>query len=250
MPEAEVQRTGLQHDRRWMLIDETGLFVSQRTHTQLATLQVNLTEEGFMISHKKDSIKPFFLSFNETTNTKIQVNIWDDQCIATEVSPSANKWFSDVLQMRVRLVYMPETTQRLVEPDYANNNEIVSFADAYPFMMIGQSSLDDLNNRLDKPVLMNRFRPNFVFSGGTPYIEDKMESFKIGDINFKGVRPCARCVLTTINQENATKGSEPLKTLATYRTVKNKVMFGQNLLHSGEGIVRVGDKIEVIKLHD
>jgi uncharacterized protein YcbX len=243
VPQAEVQSSGLQYDRRWMLVDETGLFVSQRTHAQLATVQVSLTEEGLLVSHKKGGINPFFLSFNETINKQIEVNIWDDICTATEVSRSANKWFSDALQMNVRLVVMPSSTQRLVDTDYANNNETVSFADAYPFMMIGQASLNDLNSRLDKPVLMNRFRPNFVFSGGAPYAEDRMYGFKIGNINFKGVKLCARCVLTTIDQEQATKGSEPLRTLATYRTIKNKVMFGQNLLHEGEGTVRVGDKI-------
>jgi uncharacterized protein YcbX len=245
LPEAEVQQRGLKYDRRWMLVDNEGGFLSQRKFSQMAVLQVSLNEDGLLITHKKNLLTPLLIPFKATTGKQLRVSIWDDTCVAEEVSADANEWFSDALQMQVRLVYMPETTKRLVETDFARNEEIVSFADAYPFMMIGQASLDDLNQRLDQPVLMNRFRPTFVLKGGIPYFEDAMHNFEIGAIKFKGVKPCARCVLTTVNQEEATKSSEPLKTLATYRTINNKVIFGQNLLTLGKGIVRVGDKIIV-----
>ena len=115
-------------------------------------------------------------------------------------------------------------------------------------MIIGQSSLDDLNQRLDQPVPMNRFRPNLVFTGGAPYCEDTIDTFSIGDVTFTAVKPCARCVLITIDQGLATKGKEPLKTLSAFRTQKNKIMFGQNLLHKGAGIIKAGDKIKVQRL--
>lgn len=246
LQEAQVEKTGLQYDRRWMLVDKAGNFVSQRSFAKLALLQVNLYVEGLVVSHKSNLLSPLIIPSSLTTEKEFQVSIWDDECIALEVSASANKWFSEALQMDVKLVYMPNTTNRLVDKEYAKNNEVVSFADAYPFMMIGQSSLDDLNSRLAEPVLMNRFRPNFVFKGAPAYYEDQMQQFKIGNIVFKGVKLCSRCVLTTINQEEANKGSEPLKTLATYRTIKNKVMFGQNLLAEGIGTVKRGDKIVVM----
>jgi len=141
---------------------------------------------------------------------------------------------------------MPATTRRFVDTDYAKNDETVSFADAYPFLIIGQSSLDDLNSRLDTPILMNRFRPNFVFIGGDPFCEDNFEAFSIGQVRFKGVKLCARCVLTTVEQETAIKGAEPLKTLSTYRVKRNKVMFGQNLFAFDTGTVKVGDKIVAV----
>ncbi|HEX8461115.1 MAG TPA: MOSC N-terminal beta barrel domain-containing protein [Segetibacter sp.] len=241
--EAEVQPAGLKYDRRWMLVDSAGMFVSQRSYSQLAMLQANIKGDALVIQHKKNSLSPLTIPFDATTNKELTVSIWDDICTASEVSILANEWFSEALQMKVQLVYMPSTTKRVVDIEYAANNEIVSFADAYPFMMIGQSSLDDLNSRLAQPVLMNRFRPNFVFSGGAPFLEDNMKAFTIGEVRFKGVKLCARCVLTTINQEQGTKGQEPLKTLATYRTINNKVMFGQNLLNIDEGLVKVGDKI-------
>lgn len=243
--EAEVQQTGLAYDRRWMLIDSEGNFLSQRFCSQMALLQVYLHHEGLLITHKDNLLTPLMITFNCTTGRSVKVNVWDDVCTASEVSVAANEWFSAALQMPVRLVYMPLGTERLVDTNYAHNNEIVSFADAFPFLLIAQASLDDLNTRLPHAVRMNRFRPNLVFKGGTPYIEDAIHTFRIGDICFEAVKPCARCVMTTIDQENGKKGTEPLKTLAAYRTVKNKIMFGQNLVHRGGGVIRVGDKIIV-----
>ncbi len=243
--EAEVQQTGLQYDRRWMLTDKAGQFLSQRAYSDMALLQVRLVPAGLMITHKKNLLSPLTIPFDVTMQKNITVSIWDDVCAASEVSSIADEWFSYALHMPVQLVYMPATTRRLVDPNYATNNEIVSFADSYPFMMIGQSSLDDLNCRLTQPVLMNRFRPNLVFKGGAPYCEDAMQTFQIGDITFTAVKPCARCILTTINQEEGTKGTEPLKTLSSYRSINNKVMFGQNLLAEGVGNIKVGDKLTV-----
>lgn len=243
--QAEVQQTGLQYDRCWMLTDKAGSFISQRTYSQMSLLQVNITLDGLIITHKKSLLTPLTIPFEAGTNRKVSVSIWDDVCTALEVSAVANEWFSDALKMPVQLVYMPAITRRLVDANYAKNEETVSFADGYPFLMIGQSSLDDLNSRLSQPILMNRFRPNFVFNGGTPYCEDGMHTFRIGVITFSAVKPCARCVLTTIDQEYATKGKEPLKTLAAYRTLENKIMFGQNLLHTGTGKVKAGDRLIV-----
>jgi uncharacterized protein YcbX len=144
------------------------------------------------------------------------------------------------------MVYQPFESKRLIDQKYAKENELVSFADGYPFLIIGQSSLDDLNLRLDEPLPMNRFRPNIVFTGGEPYQEDKMNRFKVANIAFYGVKPCARCVITTTNQETSERLAEPLKTLATYRKFENKVLFGMNLLNEGWGEIRVGDKIEII----
>lgn len=243
--EAEVRQTGLQHDRRWMLADMAGNFISQRTYSEMALLQVDIVGQSLVVTHKKGLMPALTIPLEATTQREVLVNIWEDVCTALQVSSHANDWFTNALRMPVQLVHMPDTTKRPVDTNYANNNEIVSFADAFPILMIGQSSLDDLNTRLPEPMLMNRFRPNFVFRGGPPYFEDTIKTFSIRNITFSAVKPCARCVLTTVNQEDATKGGEPLKTLATYRTIGNKVMFGQNLLYKGAGKVKVGDKLIV-----
>jgi uncharacterized protein YcbX len=142
---------------------------------------------------------------------------------------------------------MPPETHRPVDERYAVSDDIVSFADAYPFLVIGEASLAELNARLIEPVPINRFRPNFVVRGAAPFAEDAWGHFRIGESYFYGVKPCARCVMTTIDQETAQKGREPLQTLATYRAANNKIYFGQNSLYANQGTrVAVGDPVEVL----
>ena len=139
----------------------------------------------------------------------------------------------------------PEENPRPVDPAYNLNDDHVSLADGYPFLIIGQNSLDMLNEKLAAPVPMNRFRPNFVFTGGTPHVEDSWRNLLIGEIPFAGVKPCERCVLTTVNQETGEKGDEPLRTLSSYRNNGKSILFGQNLIALRNGIVRVGDSISI-----
>ncbi|MBC5774161.1 MOSC domain-containing protein [Pontibacter sp. KCTC 32443] len=247
LQQAQVQERGLKNDRRWMLVDEEGNFLSQRKFAQMALLQVQLQEEGLMVYHKQELLEPLFIPFNSSPGIEVKVTIWDDTCIAREVDSKITKWFTKALGMFARLVHMPESTRRQVDPTYAFDSEVVSFADAYPFLVIGQESLNLLNSKLEKPVPMNRFRPNFVFTGGQPHAEDTWNTFTIGEIKFRAAKPCARCVLTTIDQNTGIKTAEPLKTLATYRTQNNKVMFGQNLVHDGEGVIEIGDKLNVLQ---
>jgi hypothetical protein len=146
---------------------------------------------------------------------------------------------------------MPDRSIRPVDERYALADDYVSFADAYPFLLIGQASLDDLNSRLAEPVPMDRFRPNFVVSGAEPFAEDGWHGLRIGGNLFYGVKPCARCVLITIDQVTAAKGREPLQTLAGYRSANNKVYFGQNLLYGGQGTrVQAGDPVEVVSFRE
>jgi uncharacterized protein YcbX len=242
---ARLTDKGLQYDRRWMLVDMNNRFITQREFPVMSLLQVSLTEESLRIQHKKISGETLFIPFQPQSNEMQMVEIWEDKCKAQLVSHEADEWFSDMLVMQCRLVYMPDTTNRNVDSMYAMNKEITSFSDGYPMLMIGQSSLDDLNSHLPEPLPMNRFRPNIVFTGGKPFEEDTMEHFVINEIDFFGVKLCSRCAITTIDQDEATKAKEPLKTLATYRMQDNNVYFGQNLLSKGEGEIHIGDLIEI-----
>ncbi len=247
VPAATITERGFEHDRRWMLVDVTNHFITQREIAELALLQVALTADGLQVTHKikGSSINiPFMPQTNETAT----VQIWNDQCAAQFVSHTADEWFSEMLSIQCRLVYMPDTTKRIVDTNYAAHKEITSLSDGFPLLIIGQASLDDLNSRLTEPLPMNRFRPNIGFTGGESFLEDSMQHFAINGINFYGVKLCARCPITTINQDNASKAKEPLKTLATFRMKNNNVYFGQNLLHNGEGMVSVGDEIIIHKL--
>ncbi len=243
-----VTDRGLQYDRRYMLVDDQGRFLTQREFPLMALLQTSINDNILTVSDKNSIDLKLELPLVPATHTDtIKVQVWDDACDAILIDPSADKWFTDRLGFSCRLVYMPESTKRYVDTSYAVDHDITSFSDAYPVLMIGQSSLNDLNGRLNEPLPMNRFRPNIVFTGGSPFEEDCMEQFSINGIIFYGVKPCARCVVTTTNQETAVVGKEPLTTLAKYRLLNNKVLFGQNVLCSSTGIINTGDTIELIK---
>lgn len=242
---AEVTAKGFKNDRRWMLVDTAGKFFTQRELPSMALLQTAITGEGLYVYHKNDSDKNISIPFLSSPASIKKVQVWDDTCDAWSYDASINAWFSELLGTTCELVYMPEDTKRMVDMAYAKNNETTSFSDGYPFLIIGQSSLDELNSRVTIPLAMNRFRPNIVFTAGEPHIEDGWKHFSINGIEFFGVKTCGRCVVTTIDQQTAVAGKEPLKTLASYRTVDNKIKFGMNLLHKGEGTVSVGQEIVV-----
>lgn len=244
---ATLTERGLTHDRRWMLVDEAGRFLSQRTFPEMALLKVELADDALVIRHKTKSVTPLRIPLESGTQTnRIDVQVWDDTMPGQTGNAEADAWFSDVLSQPVRLVYQPEQTRRQVDPRYARHQEITSFSDGYPFLLIGQASLDDLNSRLDEALPMLRFRPNLVFTGGPAFDEDAWHSFQVGSQVFFAVKPCARCVMTTIDPETAVKGKEPLRTLSRYRNWNSKILFGQNLLPGPElSRLTVGDEIVV-----
>ena len=244
---AKVEKRGLQLDRRWMLVDEKMKFISQRAYPQMSLLRVEIGVNGLKISHKKDFGEIIFIPFNNSFEEEIEVKIWDDFCKAQAMAESYGRWFSKILGIKCMLVFMPDDSLRRVDPRYSSGDEIVGFADAYPFLLIGQSSLNELNSRLEKRIPMNRFRPNLVFTGGESFIEDKWEKFRIGNIEFECVKPCARCTVTTVNQDTSEVCKEPLATLSLFRKFGNQVLFGQNLIHAGEGNISIGDELEVIE---
>lgn len=246
LQESKIEARGLEYDRRWMLVDEEGLFITQRKYFELALLQVTIRDGELIVAYKNDLEQQISFELLENTGKLIPVSIWDDESAGLEVSIRVNEWFSDFMKMKVRLVQMPAEENRFVDPRYANDQEIVSFADGYPCLLTGESSLAGLNAKLSEPLPMDRFRPNLVFKGGTPHLEDTFGSFYIGDILFSAVKPCARCVLTTIDQQTGDKGPEPLKTLAGYRLINKKILFGQNLLHKGTGRINVGEELRIL----
>ncbi len=244
LQQSKIAATGLQYDRRWMLVDENGVFLTQRTHPKMALFKAVQTDTGFEIyepAHLESILIPYACE-----GAPINVKIWDDSCEVVSYHPFADEWFSLFLGNKCKLVYMPDACERLVDTKYVKRSELVSFADAYPMLLIGEESLRDLNSRLIEPVLMDRFRPNFVVSGTVAFEEDTFSKLAIGRHSFEAVKPCARCTVTTVNQQSGEMGKEPLKTLATYRSKDNKTYFGENLVSiEGSGTVKVGDQVVV-----
>ncbi|GAB3513523.1 MOSC domain-containing protein [Spirosoma knui] len=258
---AVVEEKGLQYDRRFMLVqpgrggDDSWTFMTQRTNHHMALIDVAIEGDTLRVWHRHMPDDGLALPLaGPTTNdgAVLRVTIWDSVGVpAVSVSSAADRWFTKTLGTDCRLVFMPPATRREVEPAYARQHDVVSFADGYPFLLIGQASLDYLNQRLpvgSSQMSMTRFRPNIIVSGTPPYDEDAWDQFRVEDMKFYGVKPCARCVLTTIDPATGQKGSEPLKTLATYRQWKHKILFGQNVLPDlkARGVLRVGQTIEVI----
>lgn len=246
-----VENRGLQFDRRWMLVDENNKFLTQREFPKMATVSVEIFKDRLGVSLDGKSLEIPFKTGAEETKV---VKVWSSRCRAEIYGDNINEWFRDVLQTDCRLALMPEQTTRKVSYFYAiRQDDAVSFADGYPVLLIGEESLNDLNSRLGAPVPMNRFRPNLVVSGADAFAEDGWKQIKIGDAIFHVVKPCGRCVMTTIDQTSGEKqGTEPLKTLAKYRvpkrSVKKKILFGQNLIAENVGaVINVGDKIEIVE---
>ncbi|MFD2573239.1 MOSC domain-containing protein [Spirosoma soli] len=270
--EATVEEKGFQYDRRYMLVSPNGQFITQRANHQMALIEVaiadvsNQSGQGKWLrvwhrNHPDDVLElPLTISAASSVPTDhnyLPVDIWDSKEVpAITVSPEADRWFSKVLNEPCRLVFMPEVTRRDVDAKYAQPDSqgrlpAVSFADGYPYLLIGQASLDELNQRLpagSPSMEMGRFRPNIVVEGSSPYEEDTWSHFRVGGMDFYGVKPCARCVLTTIDPATGQKGKEPLQTLATYRRWNHKILFGQNVLPdpTAVGVLRVGQKLEVL----
>jgi uncharacterized protein YcbX len=229
-----------------MLINAEGTAMTQREYPDMALFKVHFNPSGISITLEKNESVIASNSFGideHSANADIKADVWGDEVRVSEVHPELSNWFSYHLKTTCKLVVFPEENVRSVDPKYSINNDQVSLADAYPFLLIGQSSLDDLNAKLEVPVSMNRFRPNLVFRGGQPFEEDQWRDLSIGEIRFVAVKKSARCKLITVNQETAARGTEPLRTLSAYRKTGNKVFFGQNLIARHEGTLTVGDAI-------
>lgn len=240
-----VTPTGLAHDREWMVVDDTGSFVSQRELPRLCLIQPTLGAADLIIS--APGMSDISVPLDGEGAGQRRVRVWADEVEAETTSAEADEWLSDFLGARHHLVRIPPRTVRGVDPTYGQPGDRVGFADAFPFLVISQASLDDLNQRLaDKgheTLPMNRFRPNLVVAGTEPFAEDTWGRVRIGAIGFRVVKPCARCVITTTDQATGVVGREPLRTLATYRRVGGKVMFGQNACHDQTGELVIGDEV-------
>jgi len=239
-----VDDFGLQYDRRWMVVDRNGGMLSQRTHPRLALVTPSIGDG--MLRVETAGMPPLELPLAPAAAVSTMVTVWGDRCAASWAGERAARWFADVLDADCTLVHMPDTTVRLANPHYAPEGQRVSFADAYPFLLISEESLAELNRRMPAPLPMNRFRPNLVMVGGRAFEEDRIGSFMAGAITFRTVKPCDRCVITTTDQSTGVRGSEPLRTLATFRRRDGYVFFGQNVVHNGRGRLMVGDILSMV----
>lgn len=255
LDEAALDAFGLAGDRRWMLVDATGRFLSQREQSRMALLQVSPAPGTGLVVRAPD-MPPLTVPVPTVAAgaPRVEVTVWDDRCEALDAGDEAARWASAFLGEPCRLVYSPDGMVRLVDRAYASGDEVTAFSDGFPLLLIGQGSLDDLNQRLvdrgEAAVPMNRFRPNIVIEGAPAFAEDIWRRLAIGvgdaAIHLDIVKPCARCAILPVDQATGVRGKEPLAMLSTYRRRDGKVFFGQNVLHRALGRLRVGDPVVVV----
>lgn len=243
--EAHIDRRGLRYDRRWMLINEEGSDLHQFDHPRLASIVVALKEESVEV--QAPGMEPLSLSLQPQHSTPLVVRWFQGICEALPASDEADAWFQAFLHIPCRLVFMPETALHPVEPGYEINQELAAFTN-FHYHLLGEGSLNDLNSRLETPVPLERFRPNLVVAGTPAFAEDNWRTIQIGQQIFFVVKPCDRCAITTVDPvQGVMTGKEPLTTLARYRTFDKKVLFGQYLLSEMDGVLHVGDPIQILE---
>lgn len=251
--EAVVEPWGLAGDRRWMLVDASGTAVTQRQEPRLTGIFAALLADG-TLELSATGRAPLRVAVPERAATVV-VELFGKKSEVVEAAPAAHAWLSGLLGAEVRLVHQDEPSyRRPIDPAYARPGETVSLADGYPLLLTTVASLHALNALIasgehpeDGPLPMNRFRPNVVVDGTGPWDEDGWRRVAIGEVVFRVAKPCGRCVVTTTDQRTGERGKEPLRTLARHRRSGTKLIFGQNLVPEGTGVVRTGDPVRVLE---
>lgn len=266
-----VEKRGLRYDRRWMLTELDGMFITQREVPKMATISPEVTSDGLRVTSADAGA--IAIPFEPDRGRRQQVTIFGAEVAAETYDGPVSEWFSDALSKKCQLVRMPESSERHVSEKFDRGGDVVSFADGYPLLIIGEASLGELNDRVRQarseeeqesfvPYPMKRFRPNLVVQGTEPFEEDGWAKIRVGEMVFRVPRPCARCVIPTVDPEcGEFDGKDPLKTMATFRMAKdafpatfeelahapNNVLFGENLIPETAGsTVRCGDEVTVL----
>lgn len=241
---AFVERAGLSFDRRFVLADMQGRFLTARKHSSLLKIKATLCVDGLILTTA--GCTDLRLSYRQLSSHYRPVSVWDDEIQGQACSDAADRWFSDYLGLPCQLLYFGDASRRVtaLDPDAP-----VSFADGYPLLLIGQGSLEDLASRCDTPLNMSQFRPNLVIANAEPYAEDSWKRIRIGTLELDFVKPCSRCVMVNLDSRTALANAQqqPLRTLAQYRRgEKGQVLFGQNLIPRNEAVLEVGMEVEIL----
>lgn len=236
---------GPQFDRRYMIVDENGVAITQRAESRLALVVPSLQPTTLVV--RADGMQSLKLPLTQYGEGRVvEVAHFDHRSPAFDAGSDASEWFSEFLGRACRLVYMPNAQVRRVSEKYAPEPAYTSFTDGFPELLVSSASIADLSARARTTLVQERFRPTIVVSGAEAYAEDSWRKIRIGEVLFDVVKPSSRCVVTTIDPTTGARGKEPLATLNEYRKQDGKVMFGQNCVHRALGNVRVGDAIEVL----
>lgn len=241
---AHVRHAGLAFDRRFVVSDMNGKFITARTHPRLLQVQAALSPEGLYLTAPQ--MPAISIEYSDLADSYRPVSVWADSVQAQSGPAHYDQWFSQLLDQPCCLLFFGEQSARQVS---SHPQHPVGFADGYPLLLTSEASLADLNQRCQSPVEMAQMRPNIVVTGCQPYAEDQWQRIRIGSVEFELVSPCSRCILTTVSPETYLRDplKEPFSTLKTYRKGDDgQVYFGQNMIPLTEGLLRQGDPVEVL----
>jgi uncharacterized protein YcbX len=247
-----VDERGLRHDRRFMVVDEDGVFISQRTNPRMALIGAAIFDAGLRITSVAGTLD---VAFPSSSAPKLRATVWDD-CLDVRIAdPNASRMLSEVLGVPTQLVWMPDDCERLTSTKRGEPRRHVSFADAAPLLLTTTAALEELNTRLQRSgssgIQMDRFRPNVVVRGATAGADDEWRALRIGNAAFRVSNACKRCKVITINQSTGEfAGNDPLATLATYRADGTSVTFGQHMMVEASGSISIGDSVAVDATHE
>ncbi|RAU44329.1 MULTISPECIES: MOSC domain-containing protein [unclassified Pseudomonas] len=250
LQQARFDELGLSGDRRWMLVDESnGRFFTQRALPHMSQLSVSWSEQGGVTLSAPGHASLHVPLPDDVEGNLRGVTVWRDTLRVPDAGDEAARWVSDFIGKPTRMVHMPKERARWLPSGYGTVDDKVSFADGFPLLLIGQASLDDLSAKIGRPQEMLRFRPNLVIEGAEAFAEDGWKRIRIGNLEFRVLKGCSRCILTTIDPATGVRSEdrEPLSTLKTYREREGEVWFGQNLVSDGAGEVAVGMQVEVLE---
>ncbi|MHC6224856.1 MOSC domain-containing protein [Pseudomonas sp. X10] len=249
LQQSPVDLLGLRGDRRWMVVEEeNGRFLTQRAYPQLSQLSAHYGEAGQLFLQAPGQ-EPLEVAIPAADEGLRGVTLWRDSLRVPDAGEASAAWLSRLVGKPVRLVYCPEQRARYLPNGYGLNSDRAAFPDGFPLLLIGQASLDDLCQRVGRPMEMLRFRPNLVVEGSTAFAEDGWRRIRIGSLEFRVLKPSVRCIFTTLDPQTGERSPdrEPLATLRTYREKEGDVLFGQNLAVDGSGVLEVGMQVEVLE---
>lgn len=243
--ELTIEPRGAQGDRRWMLVDPEGHFITGRQLPALVRLRAEWRPQGLRLQWHDEVLE---VATPAAESGRRRVQVWKDWLEVPAAAAEANAWLSQRLGRAVELVQMDEQTRRTVDPRYGRADDEVSFADSFPLLVVTQSAVDELGRRAGRALDVRRFRPNIVVADAAPHAEDGWHRLRIGGIEFEAAKPCTRCVFTTVDPDRGERDDvgEPLRTLRQYRRLGDGVSFGLLLIPRGRGGLRVGAEVEVM----
>jgi uncharacterized protein YcbX len=239
---ARVEDRGLEDDRRFMIVDAKGRFLTQRQHPRMASMRATIEADALVLHAASDAP----LRVLPTEGDEREVIVWDDRVTAIDAGDEAARFIDRALgTVSARLVRMPERTRRPADPEHARPGDLVSFADGFPFLLVTDGSLATVNERLELPIDARRFRPNLVIAGADPFAEDSWREIDIGPIRFFPRKPCGRCEIVDVDPDTGQSDGRVLSVLASFREVGNRVLFGQNLVHDGHGTIEEAAEVAI-----